>query len=222
MTDTTPEPISSERLTEAATESVEQGVEIRSRVRDLTLQALRERRLEPEQVRQVLRSMTEGIRQGAERRPHGVRQALADAFSGLDEALMKSAEAGSLALKELATQGKSLSDNELKQALESLKGLEESFFSTVHQAADSAGVKVKQEMLDLLSHARRSGTDTGAKVGATLSEFAGRMTHIGIDSAKLGLETARDFSARFALLASGILAGLADALHDQATHKNSK
>src|SRR5688572_5047884 len=32
MTDTTPEPISSERLTEAATESVEQGVEIRSRV----------------------------------------------------------------------------------------------------------------------------------------------------------------------------------------------
>jgi Family of unknown function (DUF6781) len=227
MAETTPEPVTNgavtnEDLTQAATESVEQGTDIRSRVRDLTLQGLRERRLEPEQIKQVLRSMTEGIRRGAERRPHGVRGALSDALAGLDEALMKSAEAGSLALKELTTHGKDLSEHELKQALDSLNGLEESFFSTVHQAADSAGIKVKQEMLDLLSHARRSGTDTGAKVAATLGEFAGKMTHIGIDSAKLGFETARDFGARFALLASGILAGLADALHEQATHRNSK
>ncbi|HSF47255.1 MAG TPA: DUF6781 family protein [Burkholderiales bacterium] len=211
-----PQLLSHEELLKAASHSIEQGTDIRSRVRDLTLRALRDRRLEPEAIREVLRSVTEGVRRGAERRPHGVRQALSDALIGLDDAMTKAAEAAGLALRELTARGKDLSDHELKQAMENIRKMEDDFLATVRLTAEGAGGKVKQELLDLVSHARRSGTDTGVQVAETLNEFAGRMTTISLESAKVGFEAARDFSARFALLASGILAGLADALHDQA------
>lgn len=216
------QPVSTEDMVQAARSSVEEGTDIRARVRDLTLHALRDRRFEPEAIRDVLRAMTEGIRRGAEQRPHGVRQALSDAVTGLDDAMMKTAEAASLALRELTAKSKDVSEHELKQVLDNIKRMEDDFLSTLRQAADGAGVKVKQEMLDLLSHARQTGTDTGTQVAATLNEFASRMTAISLESAKLGFEAARDFSARFALLASGILAGLADALHKQAADRNKK
>jgi hypothetical protein len=216
------QPATIEDMVQAASSSVEAGTDIRARVRDLTLHALRDRRFEPEAIRDVLRAMTEGIRRGAEQRPHGVRQALSDALTGLDDAMMKTAEAASLALRELTAKGKDVSEHELKQVLGNMKRMEEDFLSTLRQAADGAGVQVKQEMLDLLSHARQTGTDMGAKVAQTLTEFASRMTTISLEGAKLGFEAARDFSARFALVASGILAGLADALHKQAADKNKK
>ncbi len=215
-------PVSIEDMVQTARSSVEEGTDIRARVRDLTLHALRDRRFEPEAIKDVLRAMTEGIRRGAEQRPHGVRQALSDALTGLDDAMMKTVEAASFALRELTVKGKDVSEHELKQVLGNIKKMEEDFLSTLRDGADGAGIKVKQEMLDLLSQARQTGTATGTKVAATLNEFASRMTTISLESAKLGFEAARDFSARFALLASGILAGLADALHKQAADRNEK
>ncbi len=216
------QPATIENMVQAARSSVEEGTDIRARVRDLTLHALRDRRFEPDAIRDVLRAVTEGIRRGAEQRPHGVRQALSDALTGLDDAMMKTAEAASLALRELTAQGKEFSDHELKQVLDNVKKMEEDFLQTARHAADRGSVIVRKEMLDILSHLRLTGTDTGAQVVATLNEFASRMTAISLESAKLGFEAARDFSARFALLASGILAGLAETLHNQAADRDKK
>jgi hypothetical protein len=217
----TREPPSIEEMVQAARMSVEEGTDIRSRVRDLTLHAVRDHRFQPDAIRDVLRAMTEGIRRGAEQRPHGVRQALADALKGLDEAMMKSAEAASLALRELTTQGKEFSDHELKQVLDNVKKMEEDFLHTTRQAADRASVIVRRDMLDALSHLQRTGTDTGAKVASTLSEFGSRVTTLSLEGAKVTFETAREFGARFALVASGILSGLAEAL-SQPSNKNTK
>ena len=216
------QPATIEDMAQAASSSVEEGTDIRARVRDLTLHALRDRRFEPDAIRDVLRAVTEGIRRGAEQRPHGMRQALSDALTGLDDAMMKTAEAASLALRELTAQGKEFSDHELKQVLDNVKKMEEDFLQTARHAADRGSVIVRKEMLDILSHLRLTGTDTGAQVVATLNEFAGRMTAISLESAKIGFEAALDFSARFALLASGILAGLAETLHNQAADRDKK
>lgn len=207
--------LTNEGIKTAASESLQQDADIRAKVRDLTLQALKSRHLEPEAIKQVVRAMSEGISLGAESRASDVRNALAEALGGLDEALMKSAEASHLALKQLTSKGKEFSENELKQALTNLKKLEEDFLNTVGQVADAGGGVVKQELRELLSHARRAGTDTGKQVAATMNEFAHRMTTSYVDSTISGLEAARVLSARFALVASGILAGLADALREQ-------
>lgn len=204
--------MSNESLRAAISESVEEGMDIRERVRDLTLQAIRSRRLDPDEVRQIMRAATEGVTVGLEGRGADVRSALADAVKGLDEAFMKSAEAGRLALEELTARTRDFSETELKQALANMKKMEEDFMATLQQVAQSARPVVRTQMDDLLNHMRRSGTDTGMKVASTISEFAHRMAQAHIDSRIAGLEAARELSARWVEMTSGFLAGLAEAL----------
>ncbi|MBI2312445.1 MAG: hypothetical protein HYU77_08085 [Betaproteobacteria bacterium] len=212
MTDQQPQDLSNESLKQAASETVQKSVDIRASVRDLTLQAIQSRRLDPQEMKNIMRAMTEGITIGAEKRSNDTRLALSEAIKGLDEALMKAAEAGHLALKQLTTKTKDFSENELKQALANMKKLEEDFIQTLTQVTEAAGAKMKPELKELLSHAQRAGTDTGAKVAATMSEFTHRMATSYLESKYSSLEAARELSARFTLAASGFLAGLAEAL----------
>ncbi|HLE66778.1 MAG TPA: DUF6781 family protein, partial [Burkholderiales bacterium] len=137
---------------------------------------------------------------------------LADAFHGLDEALRKTAEAGQSALRQLVATGRGFTDNELKAALASMKRIEDDFIATVTQVADAAGERVQPELRKVLDEARRSGTETGRQVASTITEFAQRVSVASIDVTLAGLEAAGEFGARFAMLASGMLAGVADAL----------
>ena len=58
-----------------------------------------------------------------------IQNAVADALSGLDQALMKSAQASQLALQELAAKSREFSDSELKQAIDQMKKLESDFIA---------------------------------------------------------------------------------------------
>lgn len=208
----TPQELSGERIKQTASESVRAGVGIRDRVHDLTLDALRSRRFDPKGVREVVRAVSEGIALGAEGSRAELRQSLADAFHGLDEALRKTTEAGQSALRQLVATGRGFTDNELKAALASMKRIEDDFIATVTHVADAAGERVQPELRKVLDEARRSGTETGRQVASTLTEFAQRVSVASIDVTLAGIEAAGEFGARFAMLASGMLAGVADAL----------
>ena len=209
-----------DRIKRDASAAVQGGAGIHERVRDLTLRALKQRSLDSGEINAVIRAMTEGITLGAAGRSGDVRAALSQAFSGLDEAVGKAAEASHLALRELGARTRDLNDHEVRRVLDNMRRLEKDFLSTVGKAAGSAQSKVKRELRDILIHAQRTGTDTGSKVAATVSEFSGTMSPIVTDSARAGMRAAREVSARFAELASGLLAGMADALRmDQATRK---
>jgi ABC-type transporter Mla subunit MlaD len=204
-----------EHLTDAARETVAAGVDIRERVHDLTLQALKDRRFDRHGIQDVIRAVTQGVALGADRDRVDMGHAISEALSGLDKALRASAEAGQTALKELASTGRNFSDSELKQALGNLRKLEEDFFSTVGQVADAASEQVRPELRDALAAARRSGTETGRQVASVMSEFAHRFSVASLDATVSGLEMASEFGTRFAELASGVLSGLADALRTQ-------
>src|SRR5512134_3445115 len=73
MADNSTPEVSNEDLRAAVSESVEEGIEIRERVRDLTLQAIRSRRLDPEEVRQIMQAATEGVTLGLEGRGADMR-----------------------------------------------------------------------------------------------------------------------------------------------------
>jgi len=208
--------LSTEEIKQAVSASVEAGVDIRTKVRDLTLQALRTRKLNPEEIKPVIAAVTEGISVGAAKRTGEVKAALSEGLTGLDEALAKATEATRLALQQLTSQAKDFSENELDWALVNLKRLEEEFLDTVGTVADAAAGKIKQELKELIVHARRAGTDTGAKVAETVGILGNKVTATLHESKTAGAEATRAMSARLAALASGILAGMADALHEKA------
>lgn len=199
----------SEILRNAAAESMRQGEDIRQRIHDVTLEALRNRRFDREGIREVIRAVTQGVTHGAtDGVTYGagsgdgrVRQRLGEAFRGMDEALTKSVEAGQQALRQMVAAGRGFSDHELKQSFAGLRKIEEDFVETVNQVASSANERLRPELKEALRQTLHAGTETGRQTARLMAEFA-----------LTGIELAGEFSARFAQIASGLLAGMADAL----------
>src|SRR5262249_27062668 len=146
------EQFSNESLKRNAEESVASGEQIRDRIRELTLNAFKERRFNFSEFQDVLRAMTEGISLGAEQRGNDMKSALAEAFAGMDQALTKAAQAGSLALRELASRSRQFSDNDLKAGMEQLQRLERDFLESVREMSQTGSGAVRSEWGDLLTH----------------------------------------------------------------------
>jgi hypothetical protein len=146
------------------------------------------------------------------------REPFDDAVRGLDEALLKSASATHDALQQLASRGKDFTDNDLKEVLVRLRKLEEDYAALASLIAEVMTGNLRREMLELAVHARGVGAEASTRIAGRMGEFAGR---IG-EGATSGLETMRGTGVRMALLASGVLAGVADALRDQTEVKKGE
>jgi hypothetical protein len=194
----------SETLRKAAEESMRHGEEIRRRVYDVTLEALKERRFDREGIRQVVRAVTEGVARGAGEDQSGLRKRLAEAFRGMDDAMTKSVEAGQQALRQMVSTGRGFSEHELKQGLAGLRKIEGDFLETVNHVAASANERLRPELKEALKQTLHAGTETGRQTARLMAEFT-----------LSGIELAGEFSARFAQLASGVLSGMADALQQR-------
>ena len=193
-----------ETIRKAAAESMRRGEDIRKRVHDVTLEALKGRRFDREGIREVVRAVTEGVTQGAEPGHSGLRNSLGEAFRGMDEALTRSVQAGESALRQLAATGRGFSENELKQGLAGLRKIERDFVDTVSEVASSSNERLRPELKEAMRQTLHAGTETGRQAAKLMAEFA-----------VSGVELAGEFSARFAQLASGVLSGMADALQSR-------
>ena len=198
-------------LRKAASDAMKAGEDVTRRMRDLTLDALRNRSFDREGIREVVRAVTEGMAAAAPASGGTLRQAMAQAFRGMDEALTKSVEAGESAVRQMVATGRGVADNEVKQALAGLKKIEQDFIETVSQVASSANERARPELRALLERATHAGTETGKQTAKLMAEFTAS-----------GMELAGQFSARFAQMASGVLAGMADALEKSAAEKKRK
>jgi polyhydroxyalkanoate synthesis regulator phasin len=190
---------------------------IRERVKELTSQVLQQGRLDPEAVRDVVSAVIGRASASTEASGAKAREFLADAVRQLDDALVKSATAAHGALQQLASRGQDFTDNDLKQALASLRKLEEDYVAVANRLAEAMSANLRREMTELAAHAQNLGVEASVRVASMMGEFANSMGAAGS-----GLATVRGASARMAMLASGVLAGVADALRDQSEAKKDK
>ena len=207
-----PEPTATAR---DAAPPVTEDQAIRQRVKELTSQVLQQGRMDPDAVRDVVRAVIGRTPSEMATSASDARELFAAAVRELDEALMKSAGATHSALQQLALRGKDFTDNDLKEALVSLKKLEEDYVAATSRVAEAMSGNLRREMTELAAHAQNLGVEASARVATVMGEFASNVT-------SPGLATMRGASARMALLASGLLAGIADALSDQAEAKKTK
>ena len=146
------------------------------------------------------------------------QESFVDAVQRLDEALLKSASATHDALQQLASRGKDFTDNDLKDALVRLRKLEEDYVAIASLVAEVMTGNLRGEMIGLAVHARGVGTEASARIAGMMSEFASRMG----EGATSGFETMRGTGIRMTLLASGVLAGVAEALRDRTEVKKGE
>jgi len=188
---------------------------IRQRVKELTSQVLQQGRIDPDAVRGVVRAVVGRTPPEVAAVAADAREQFAAAVRKLDEDLVKSAAATHSALQQLALRGKDFTDNDLKEALVSLKKLEEDYVAASKRVAEEMSGNLRREMLGIAAHAQNLGVEASARVANMMGEFASSM-------ASPGLATVRGAGVRMALLASGLLAGVADALGEQPEVKKDK
>ena len=97
-------------------------------------------------MREVVGRGHPGLALGAEQSRGELRQALSEAFRGLDDALRRSAESGATALRQFVATGKDFSDTDFKETLATMKKLEDDFLSTAAHMAEAASEKVRPEL----------------------------------------------------------------------------
>jgi len=199
---------STDSIRKAAADAIKSGGDVARRVQEVTLEALRNRRFDREGIREVVRAVSEGMAAAAPASGGTVRQVMGQAFRGMDEALTKSVEAGEKALRQLVSTGRGMADHEVKDALAGLKKIEQDFIDTVSKVASSANERVRPELRELVERATNLGTETGKQTAKMMAEFT-----------FTGIELAGQFSVRFAQMASGVLAGMADAMEKSAAAK---
>ena len=206
-----PEPTTSEAASPVTTEDQV----IRERVKGLTSQALQQGRIDPEAVKDIVRTVIGGTPGNMAVSGAVARELFADAVRKLDEALMKSANAAHNALQHLAARGKDFSDNDLKEALVSLRKLEQDYAAAASRVAEAMTGNLRREISELAVHAQNVGVEASARIASMMEELTGGV------GATSGMAKVRDASVRMALLASGALAGVADALRDQSKAKHT-
>lgn len=201
-------------LKKAASEIVVQGENLRAKVRDLTLRALQARELSLAGIRQVLRSVSDGVNTGAAKARIDVERPLADALGGMDDALLQVVQASQIALERLLDHGADFENSRIRKALGDLYSLEDEFLRIVKQSADAASAQIRAQWRGVFAQMPAGGTEAGARAEAVAARIA--------EQTRADLRKPRDGTAKvthalvqnYGTLASGILIGLSEGLRN--------
>jgi len=205
------------------TSAAEEDQAIRERVRVLTSQILRQGKIDPEGIKEVMRAVTGSAPSATAPTSEASETEFSVAVRRLDAALGVSAEAAHRALETIAIRGTDVTDNDVKGAHASLMKLQEDCLAAANLVSKRAsGENLRRELDQLALHAQNVGVEASARAGALMNEFANRVTGAYRETAVPSLEAARALGARMAHLTSGIIAGVADALSDQSGSKKAK
>ena len=205
------------------TSAAEADQAIHERVRVLTSQILRQGKIDPEGIKEVMRAVTGSAPSATPPTSDASETEFSVAVRQLDAALGVSAEAAHRALETIAIRGTDVTDNDVKGAHASLMKLQEDCLAAANLVSKRAsGENLRRELDQLALHAQNVGVEASARAGALMNEFANRVTGAYRETAVPSLEAARALGARMAHLTSGIIAGVADALSDQSGSKKAK
>ena len=193
----------------AASPPAAEDKDIREQAKELTSQVLQRGRVDPDAVREIVRAMIGGPPGNTAASGADAREIFADAVRELDEALVKSASETHSALQQLASRGKDFTENDLKEALISLRRSEQDYAAGANLIRDAMSINLRRDMMGLAVSSQNIGVEAIARLAGMLGQVTG-----GI-GATPGVATIRDGSARMASVFSGVLAGIADAIRDQ-------
>ena len=195
--------------------TAKQGETLRKTVSEATLRALQGRELTLDNIRKVLKSVTQAASAGAAQNPAStvdVEAMLGKAFAGMDAALLQTVEAQRKALQQFIDQGLDLKDKQMKGALGHLEKMEDVFFTTVSKATEGAGSTLQAPWQQVLQSMKGKGTDTGAQAGAAVEQLVEQARTALRNGRTTGLSATQAMMDSYAALVSGVLIGMSDGL----------
>ncbi len=200
--------------------TAKQGEALRKAVSEATLKALQGRELTLENIRKVLKTVTQASTAGAALNPAGpvdVEAMLGKAFAGMDAALLQAVQANQKALEQFVGQGVGLQDKQMKSALANIEKMEDVFFSTVSKAVQGASGPMQGPWEQVLKGMKLSGTDTGAQATQSVEQLMQQAQTALRDGRASGVRAAQAMMDSYAALVSGVLIGMSEGLSQGST-----
>ena len=188
--------------------------DIGTRVHAITLKAIEQKDVSLDEIKGVLRAVTDGIHLGLAHRGGEMAQALRDAVGGMDSALVKFAQTLQLSVEESIANGKEFRAGELKQLLETVRDLEKTLVEAIRKTGSQASGLIKAEMRNLSAHLTHTGTDVGGQALTTLTKLSGETRSVA-HTGKMRIEQgSRAIAGRVVQFAGGVLTGVGEALRN--------
>ena len=195
--------------------TAKQGEALRKAVSDAMLKALQGRELTLDNIRKVLKTVTQAASSGAAMNPLGasdVEPLLSKALAGMDGALLQTVEAQRKALQQFVDQGVDLKDKPMKSALAHLEKMEDVFFTTVSKATQDGGGALQAPWQQVLAAMKLKGTDTGAQAGVAVEQLLAQAQTALRDGRATGVRAAQTMLDSYAALVSGVLIGMSEGM----------
>ena len=198
--------------------TAKQGEALRKGVADATLKALQGRELTMENIKKVIKTVTNSATAGAAQNvasPVDVEAMLTKAFAGMDNALLQAVEANRKALQQFVDQGAALKEKQLKTAIDNLEKMEDTFFATVTKAVQGVGAPMQGMQgpwEHVLSAMKIKGTDTGAQATQTIEQLMAQTQTALREGRAATAKTAQAMLDGYAALVSGVLIGMSEGL----------
>lgn len=193
-----------------ARDSVIRGTDIQNEVRNIVIDALSGGKMDPEHIKEVVRSVFKGSLEGAGTNVKQGKEVLQQTLNGVDDALTQVAQASSLAIEEAVGNIKDYSQHDVKHAMKEMTELEGLFFQTLGEVAKSGHETTYQILNDLLHHAQKSTTSVGRTIIEASNHLHSLLSNAGTNIH--AADAAKATGASVARIASGLLEGVADSL----------
>jgi hypothetical protein len=195
--------------------SAQQGEKLRQAVADATLKALQGRELSLENIRKVIKAVTQATALGAEKNPASavdVEGLLRKAIAGMDAALLQAVRANRKALQQLVDQGAGLRDTQVKAALDGVEKMEDMFFSTMRKAVAGYSGPLQGPWEQALKSMQGEGTASGAMAAQTVEQMMAQTQDALRQGRARSLRVSQALLDGYAAMVSGVLLGMSDSL----------
>lgn len=192
--------------------AVNEGGDLRDRVRNLVLKAIIDRKADPKAIGGLMKSAVEGLGEGFGTHAGNATDSLKTAVAGVDEAVGKSLYALKVALEEGWDQGRRFADADLREAYDAVRGLDDNLLGTLKTTGGKSKGVLKEEFERLSEHLGRNGTDTRNQLRDVLEALSREIGQVAGDAARDAKADAKEAAGRLSAVTSGVLHGLADAL----------
>ncbi len=187
------------------------GVRVRDRVKDLTVRALRERRVRRGEVSKLVHEVLDGASKGLDASiPSSHRSVLRRVFEGLSDAVGEAASAGTGAARDLRRRGAAIAKREVPAAARRVRAANEEFLHTAGLFARRLSGEAREELESLVRRSRRAGAAVGTSAREVAHAADGRLLELTGETARAGFAAVRRAASGIAMAAGGLLEGLAE------------
>lgn len=195
-----------------AREAAEQGEDLHARIRDLTKSAFADGKLDMPRIREVTRSVLEGVSEASGARTGEATARVRQSLSAIETAILQAAENSALALREARGKASEFSDRDLRRTLDELRTLEHTLKDAIGDTAGAGRDKLSEILSDFATHARHSGSAFREQLSEGLGELHKHLPQAGRETLRGSADAVSAGASLLAQVASGVLVGLGESL----------